>query len=214
MKYEIRIVKKGFLGKDRISIGDFAREGGCLYGIFDEFGVLEKNRCTEDYAFFYRNKNAGHGVFFKNRINERTRTGEVILTVNERMTKNEYYSSSFFLGKMVETVKKFFHVVKIYENEKLITEEMFEDGEYFGRSFSEYDEMWKNDFNDFAENTKDGFVQGPLFPLFIDEDNLRNFQCYTNQVYPMAEYDHQYVNREYFMDEESETARKMITMRG
>lgn len=204
MKYEIKIVKLGFLGKDKIDIEEFAKEGGFLYGIFDEFGVLEKNRCEENSAFFYTNKNAGHGVFFRNQTNEKTRSAEVLLTVNERMTKKEYYSDSFFMEKMVETVKKFFHAVKIYENDRLITEEMLEDGRYFGRSQSEYDEIWKNDFYDFAENTKDGFVQGPLFPLFIDEDNLNSFQCYTNQVYPMAEYDHQYVKREYFIDDDTD----------
>lgn len=204
MKYEIKIVKLGFLGKDKIDIEEFAKEGGFLYGIFDEFGVLEKNKCEENFAFFYCNKHAGHGAFFKNQINEKTKTGEVILTVNERMTKSEFYSDNFFMERMVETVKKFFHTVRIYENDKLITEEMFEEGRYFGRSQSEYEEIWKSDFYEFAENTKDGFVQGPLFPLFIDEDNLNSFQCYTNQVYPMAEYDHQYVNREYFIDDNTD----------
>lgn len=204
MKYEIKIVKLGFLGKDKIDIEEFAKEGGFLYGIFDEFGVLEKNRCEENSAFFYTNKNAGHGVFLRNQTNENTRSAEVLLTVNERMTKKEYYSDSFFMEKMVETVKKFFHAVKIYENDRLITEEMFEEGRYFGRSQSEYEEIWKSDFYEFAENTKDGFVQGSLFPLFIDEDNLNSFQCYTNQVYPMAEYDHQYVKREYFIDDDTD----------
>lgn len=200
MKYEIRILKQGFLGKDKIDIPEMIKGTDLQYGVFDDFGVLEKDKYEDGCAVFYQSESSGSGVFFKNQINEKTHAGEVVLTVNERVSMNELWSNHFFLEKIISAVKKQFFCVKIYENDKLITEEDFQNSRYFGIDYDKYLKFWDEDFRKFAGSTEDGFVQGPLFPIFLEKDALKSFLHYSNAVADSVSFKEKYTGREFFTD--------------
>lgn len=201
MKYEIRILKQGFLGKDKIDIPEMIKGTDLQYGVFDDFGVLEKGKYEDGFALFYQTEDAGPGVFFRNQINEKTHAGEVILTVNGRVSKNELWCNHYLFGKLIDAVKKQFFCVKIYENDTLITEEDFQNSEYFGKDYYKYVKFWETEFRKFADNTDDGFVQGPLFPIFLEKDDaLKNFQCYSNAIGYSVSFKERYTGREFFTD--------------
>ncbi|WP_191015175.1 YwqG family protein [Treponema zioleckii] len=202
MKYEIKIVKQGFLGKDTIDINKLVKGTDLKYGLFDEIGVLEEGKGSEDGAFFYQTEETGCGVFFKNQINEKTQSGEVVLTVNERITKKELYTDYFLLGKILNAVKKQFFTVKIYENGNLLTDEMLDKGSFFGKDSYEYSKIWEKEFESFKESTTDGFVQGPLFPLFMDKSSLNSFLSYSSEIAHSADSGNKYARHEFFTDSE------------
>lgn len=200
MKYEIRILKQGFLGKDKIDIPRIIKGSDLQYGLFDDFGVLEKGKYEEGFALFYQTEDSGSGVFLKNQINEKTHAGEVLLTVNERLSEYELYSNHFLFGKLIDAVKEQFYCVKIYENDTLITEEDFLNSMYFGKDYHKYKKNWEAEFKRFAKNTDDGFVQGPLFPLFLDKDGLKDFTHYSCAIVRSVNFNKKYTKREFFTD--------------
>lgn len=202
MKYEIKIVKQGFLGKDKININELVKDSDLKYGLFDEIGVLEEGKGSEEGAFFYQSEYTGCGVFFKNQINGKTQSGEVLLTVNERITNNELYVGHFLLGKIADAVKKQFFAVKIYENGNLLTDEIPDEDNFLGNDYYEFRKIWEKEFEEFKENTTDGFVQGPLFPLFMDKSSLNSFLSYSSEIAHSTDSGNKYARHDFFTDSE------------
>lgn len=201
MKYEVKLVKQGFFGQDKIDIKKLSAVTDLPFGLFDEYGVLEKNKCTEDFAFFYKADGCSKGVFFKSGINKESGTGEVVLTINERFI---YYKelespSSSCLKILVNGVKRFFRTAEISESIDGKDVTLKDGSENLFFESEEFRKIYDEESREFYNSTTTGMIKGPLHPLFLDDWN--NGGAYR-AVLQSVEQDWDYEKHDFFEAED------------
>ncbi|MCR4821269.1 MAG: hypothetical protein K5873_00160, partial [Treponema sp.] len=196
MKYEVKIVKQGFFGQDKIDIKKLSAVTDLPFGLFDQYGVLEKNKCTDDSAFFYKADGYSKGVFFKSGMNKESGTGEVLLTVNERFVYKEISSSSC-LKILVDGVMRFFRTAEISETIDGKDVTLKDSSKKLFSESTEFEKIYEEESRNFYNSTTNGMIKGPLHPLFLDSCDLTNGRSIST-IIKSVEQDWDYEKHEFF----------------
>lgn len=196
MKYEVKIVKQGFFGQDKIDIKKLSAVTDLPFGLFDQYGVLEKNKCTDDSAFFYKADGYSKGVFFKSGMNKESGTGEVLLTVNERFVYKEISSNSC-LKILVDGVMRFFRTAEISETIDGKDVALKDSSKKLFFESKEFEKIYEEESRNFYNSTTNGMIKGPLHPLFLDSCDLTNGRSIST-IIKSVEQDWDYEKHEFF----------------
>ena len=196
MKYEVKIVKQGFFGQDKIDIKKLSAVTDLPFGLFDQYGVLEKNKCTDDSAFFYKADGYSKGVFFKSGMNKESGTGEVLLTVNERFVYKEISSNSC-LKILVDGVMRFFRMAEISETIDGKDVALKDSSKKLFFESKEFEKIYEEESRNFYNSTTNGMIKGPLHPLFLDSCDLTNGRSIST-IIKSVEQDWDYEKHEFF----------------